>query len=150
MRRRWLAAGAAVTTLAGIVLWRLLPATGDTLDLPVARHETRDIAFRPIFIAGLLTLAGLAGIGGLAAWLYPQSRASSAVTTPLPSFPQPVLQPDTGADMASLRAEQMRALNGVYWLDHEHNIVHLPIDAAMREVATHGIPDWPAAPARQR
>ena len=54
-------------------------------------------------------------------------------------------------DMERFKQQQMKALNGVYWLDQGHGIVHLPIADAMRKLAEEGIPDWPTPkPAAKR
>lgn len=148
MRKRWLAAGAALAAGVGVLLWRLLPATGDTENLPPARHETRDVGFRPMLIAGVLMLVALGGVAGLAALIYPRSQVGNSIGRPVPDFPAPELQTNVGADMARFRDEQLRQLNAAYWLDREHGVVHLPIETAMQDVARTGIPDWPGAPPR--
>jgi hypothetical protein len=66
------------------------------------------------------------------------------VARPLPNFAQPQLQASPRADMDRFRSQQLGALNGVYWLDRAHGVVHLPIADAMRKVAEEGIADWPA------
>lgn len=116
--------------------------------LPPARHERTDVGLRAMAIAGVLMVAGLAGMLALASWLYPGSRTDKALTPPNGSeFPAPRLQTDVGADMARFRAEQLQQLNGAYWLDRDRDAVHMPIKGAMQDVASHGIPDWPASPA---
>ena len=116
--------------------------------LPPARHERTDVGLRAMAIAGVLMVAGLGGMLTLASWLYPGSRTDKALAAPNGSeFPAPRLQTDVGADMARFRAEQLQQLNGAYWLDRDRDLVHMPIKDAMRDVASHGIPDWPASPA---
>jgi len=38
-------------------------------------------------------------------------------------------------------------LNGTSWVDEERGVVHIPIEAAMRDISSHGIEDWPATAA---
>ncbi|MGI4939017.1 MAG: hypothetical protein ACRYHQ_00360 [Janthinobacterium lividum] len=116
--------------------------------LPPAQHERTDVGLRAMAIAGVLMMVGLGGMLALASWLYPGSRTDKTLTPPNGSeFPAPRLQTDVGADMARFRAEQMQQLNGAYWLDRDRDVVHMPIRDAMQDVASHGIPDWPASPA---
>lgn len=146
----WL--GAAVLA-AGLV--RLLPRSAAPADgpehaqddLPPARHEGTDVGFRALLVAGVLMLLALGGVLGFAAWLYPGAQTDKVLSPATnETFPAPRLQPDTAADMARFRAEQMQQLNGAYWLDRERRRVHMPIADAMRDVAARGIPDWPTAP----
>ncbi|MBV9750717.1 MAG: hypothetical protein JO157_18075 [Acetobacteraceae bacterium] len=111
--------------------------------LPPARHEVRDVGFRPLLIAGILTLMALAGVIGLAAWLFPQSLQDQMVPQAQERFPAPELQPSPPADMAAFHAQQLRQLNGTYWLDAGKTRLHIPIGQAMQDVARDGIADWP-------
>ena len=111
--------------------------------LPPARNEVRDVGFRHVLAgAGGLALA-LAIVLLSAWWLYPETMTDQYVTQPLPRFADPQLQSSPRLDMDNFRAQQLEQLNGVYWLDPEHRIVHLPIQDAMRKVAQEGIADWP-------
>jgi hypothetical protein len=115
-------------------------------DLPPAQHETADVALRPMLIGGAGVLMVLALLSGLTGWLYPGARDPHVVRTAnLPHFPTPALQADPAADMAAFRAEQLRLLNGVWWVNRTAGTVHQPINDAMRKLASTGIPDWPAA-----
>ena len=60
--------------------------------LPAAEYERRDMRFGTIFLGGVGTLVTLAGMLGLALWLYPRSVPDKQIATPLPSFPAPRLQ----------------------------------------------------------
>jgi hypothetical protein len=114
-------------------------------DLPPAGHENADITFRPLLIGGLATLAVLAALTGLTGWLYPGSRDTHVVrTATIPPFPAPALQPDPEADMQRFRTDQLRQVNGVWWVDRAAGTVHMPIADAMQKLAATGIPDWPA------
>ncbi len=113
-------------------------------DLPPARPDTGDVALRPMLIGGAAVLMVLAVLGGLTGWLYPSARDPHVVrTTQLPQFPAPALQADPAADMRKFRAEQLRQLNGVWWVNRTAGTVHQPIGDAMRKLAAAGIPDWP-------
>jgi len=116
--------------------------------LPPAQRETRDVGFAPMLIAGLLMLAALGLIALFVLWLYPRSTYDKQFGQSAPKFAEPVLQPDTALDMKHFYAEEMKALNGVGWVDQAQGIVHIPIADAMRDVARTGIPDWPTAPRR--
>ena len=151
MRRRWWAvAGAALAGAAGLVAWRWRAEGANSENLPVARHEERDIGFRPMATGAGLTLIGLAATAGLALWIYPNSPTDKSMPQPMPQFAQPTLQNNVAADYGTLHDEQLRQLNGAYWMDRANNVVHVPIDQAMADVAREGIRDWPTAKERRR
>ena len=117
--------------------------------LPPARHETTDVALRPMLIGAAGVLMVLVGVGGLTFWLYPGARDPRVVRTgALSRYPGPELQPDPTADMAQFSAEQARQVNGVWWVDRARGTVHQPIGDAMRRLAAIGIADWPKAAVR--
>lgn len=148
----WLGAAALAVGLVRLLPRPAAPAAADGPEpeqdnLPPARHESTDVGFSPMLVAGVLMLVALAGALGLAAWLYPGAQTDKLLSPATnETFPAPRLQPDVAADMARFRAEQMQQLNGAYWLDRERSRVHMPIADAMKDVAAHGIPDWPASP----
>lgn len=111
--------------------------------LPPARHELRDAPFRWIAAAAAWLALAIALVIGLAWWMYPNTMTDQYVAMPVPSFAQPQLQSAPRLDMSVFLAKELKALNGLYWLDREHGVVHLPIQDAMRKVAEEGIPDWP-------
>ena len=143
-------AGTVLAGTAGLLAWRRHGAETDPEHLPVARHEERDVGFRPLAIGAGLTLAGLAAMAGLALWIYPDTPTDKSLPDPMPAFPQPVLQANVGADYAALHTRQLDQLNGAYWLDRAQNVVHLPITQAMEAVAREGIADWPTAKERRK
>ena len=113
--------------------------------LPTAKRETRDVTFWQMVTGGLGVLAFVALGVGVAYWLYPEP--DKTLTFQQPQFyPMPTLQDDTVADMNRFRAEQLRQLSGIYWIDKTDSTVHLPIEDAMRLVAREGIADWPKTP----
>lgn len=114
--------------------------------LPPARNEQRDVRFKYV-AAGASWLALAMALALLWAWwLFPHTMTDQYVARPVPQFAQPQLQSSPRLDMERFTQQQMKALNGVYWLDQGRGVVHLPIADAMRKVAEEGIPDWPTPP----
>jgi hypothetical protein len=113
-------------------------------ELPPPAHEMTDVAVRPVLIGLVLTAIMLGSLAGLAFWLYPISDRRIAL--PLPRDPEPRLQADPAADMQALLARELQRLHATGWVDRAHGIAHIPIEAAMQEVAHRGIPDWPRSP----
>ena len=151
MRRKWWSAAAAVlAAVAGLALWRWRPEGGDPGNLPVARHEERDIGFRVMAMGAGLTLLGLAAVVGVALWIYPDTPTDKSLPQHLPDFPQPRLQDNVAADYDTIHGEQLRQLDGAYWIDRANRVVHVPIQQAMEDVAREGIRDWPAAKERRK
>ena len=143
LRRLVLLISAAAAGLAGLAWLRPVDA-GPEGPLPPARHEQRDVRFKPMLIAGILMLLALLAVAGLAAWLFPDSKQDRVVDLPQAQFPTPQLQPSPATDLAVFRKRQLQRLNSAYWIDREARRVHIPIAQAMRDVAQRGIPDWPA------
>lgn len=112
--------------------------------LSPSRHERRDVRF--VYIAaGAAWVALVLAIVLLSAWwMFPSTMTDQYVALPLPGFASPQLQSSPAADLARFKQQKLQALNGTYWLDRAHGVVHLPIADAMRKVAQEGIPDWPA------
>ena len=128
---------------------RWWPTLSEHANLPTARHEASDVAFRPLLIGGVGVLALAALLAGLVGLLYPGTRDPRLVRSgAVPQYPAPALQPDPAADMARFRAQQLDQLNGVWWVDRAAGAVHQPIADAMRRLAAQGIADWPATPVR--
>lgn len=109
-----------------------------------APHEARDVRFKPMLIAAAGMVVAVAAVLGTAFWMFPHTTTDQYVARPIPNFAPPRLQPSPRADMDAFRAQQMRDLNGVYWIDRRAGTVHVPIAGAMRKLAAEGIPDWPA------
>ena len=113
-------------------------------NLPHARREPDDVTIR----FGLFWFCGIAlALGvviGIAMILFPSTPAQQAITMPVPQFPAPVLQSSPRAEMATFLRAELARLNSLGWVDRDKGVVHIPIAAAMRKVATEGIPGWPA------
>lgn len=114
-------------------------------ELPPAQHERSDIpaARLGLGIAGVGVVLVLLGV--LVAALFPASLKDRTIAGRILPFPAPQLQRSPRADMARFFSQQMRAVNGVWWVDRGRGIVHLPIDDAMRKLAQEGVADWPQA-----
>ncbi len=115
------------------------------VELAPPRHEPADVTPR---LAGSLALLA-AGIAALLAFgvsvFFPAALVTPPRFDPAKVFPTPRLQSSPRSDMAKFRAQEMQRLTQYGWVDRAHGIVHIPIDAAMADVAHDGIPDWPAA-----
>lgn len=109
---------------------------------PVLR-EKKDIG--PRFMLALLSLIGACLILMLllAYLLFPKEIRDQRFAGPFPRFPAPTLQPKPASDMQRFYAEEMQHLNSTGWIDKAAGKVHIPIDQAMRLVATEGVPGWP-------
>lgn len=110
------------------------------------RHEATDVSLR--FMLGLFALIGvtLLAMVWLAYALFPGEVRDQRFAQPFPTYPSPRLQTDPAADMQQFLAAELQELNSAGWKDRGANVVHIPIDQAMRLVAKDGIPDWPTAP----
>jgi hypothetical protein len=111
--------------------------------LPPARHEHSDVTVRSALIAFPLILMGLLVSILLVRWIYPGVTIDRRLPTALPVYPEPRLQPDPAADMQRFLKAELGRLNSGGWDDKAKGQGHIPIDAAMRQIAASGIPDWP-------
>jgi len=59
--------------------------------------------------------------------------------------PAPRLQIDATADLERLRQAERSQLDAAGWIDHDQNIVRIPVQRAMQLVAKRGLPGWPKA-----
>jgi hypothetical protein len=57
--------------------------------------------------------------------------------------PGPRLETNPQADLQRFRAEEEKRLNTYYWVDRQKGIVHIPIEQAMKKLATTGVPGFP-------
>jgi hypothetical protein len=111
--------------------------------IPTARHEHTDIGERFVWVGAALMLGLLVVCALLTRWLYPQSLSDATLTSPLPEYPAPRLQPDPAAEMRAFHAQQIRRLDSTGWVDEGHGVVHIPIADAIGIVVQEGIPGWP-------
>lgn len=64
--------------------------------------------------------------------------------TPVPPG-VPALDPDQAAESQQLRATQQAWLDQYQWMDRAKGVARIPIDRAMAELATRGLPATPPA-----
>ena len=76
--------------------------------LPPARHETRDVAFRPMLVGAVLMAAGLGTIAGIAWWMFPHTMTDVVVPNGIPAYPQPTLQNSPSQDMSRFFQAEIR------------------------------------------
>lgn len=120
----------------------------EMLSISTARREVTDVSGTFITLAFLVMLSGLATVGLLCWWIFPGAPHRERIPYPVPAFPPPHLQAAPHEDMVRFYRQEMDRLNSVGWIDHAKGLVHIPIEQAMRAVASQGIKDWPTpAPA---
>lgn len=119
-------------------------------ELPPARHEMSDVTFRLLATGFAGVLLTVLGCMFFVMWLYPGAVQDRRLGGPLPHYPAPNLEADPHADLQAFEAKELQQLNSAGWVDRTHNVVHLPIDDAMRRIAAQGIPDWPTRQEAQR
>ncbi len=111
---------------------------------PEVAYEPSDMSVAVVGWAALGVLLWLVLIPLILAWGYPASTGDTPkAPTVLP--PEPRLQSDPRADLLSYEAEKERRLESYGWVDRDKGIVHIPIEVAMKRLASRGIPDWPGA-----
>jgi len=59
--------------------------------------------------------------------------------------PGPRLQTNAPADLRRFRANEEQRLDSYYWVDKNKGVVHIPIEQAMQQLVSTGIPDFPKA-----
>ena len=66
--------------------------------------------------------------------------------TPAARFPQPQLQSNAAADLVQIQSAEEEKLDTYGWVDRPAGITRMPVEQAMRLIAEHGVPVWPAPP----
>jgi len=115
----------------------------ETLAIPTAQREARDVSRRFIITAFVLLLSGVAIVGLLCWWIFPRAPHDRLLAYPPPAYPAPSLQASPPQDMARFYRQEMERLNSVGWVDRARGIAHIPIAQAMTMIAKDGIKDWP-------
>ena len=115
----------------------------DESALPHPTHETTDVSLWVIWIGVPALIVTVVALGLLVLWLFPGRTVDRTIHLPLAHYPSPELQPNPRADLRDFRSARLKWLNSSGWIDRAHGIAHIPIAAAMREVAAEGIADWP-------
>jgi hypothetical protein len=146
----------AVAVFSGLFVWRfLIPRGPAPVRRPIppgaAGHEDADpgVAYEPTDWP--LGPIGLIFLGTLALLVISCVVLIAAYRSALPDVdrevriapPGPRLQTNPEADLARFRAEEARRLNTYYWIDKQKGIVHIPIEQAMQNLASAGIPGFP-------
>jgi hypothetical protein len=62
----------------------------------------------------------------------------------VPPYPAPALQVKPQVDLQTYRTRAEHDLNGYGWIDQAHGVARIPIDRAMKLLATRGLPVRPA------
>lgn len=96
---------------------------------------------RRVTLVALALIALLAACVGVSLWLAHDlarryARPPAVQPTALPATAGPSLEPDPAATLAQFRAQKAALLEGYGWVDRAHGIAHVPIDVAMRILAT--------------
>ncbi len=117
---------------------------GMTEEDVVHRHERSDVQARwPVLIGvvvGLFLPFTVALVALLMNTLFAPQPATPKIFAQEPRAANvPRLQVYPQADLAEVRAQWQRRLNGYGWIDRAHGIVHIPIDAAMQRLAQQGL-----------
>ncbi|HEY7243711.1 MAG TPA: hypothetical protein VH678_07485 [Xanthobacteraceae bacterium] len=111
-------------------------------EAPKTAFEPTDWALAPVALIyfGILVLLVVSSFVIIAA--YPTSLPDVSRRLRI-APPGPQLQTDPQADLRRFRAEEERRLNTYYWFDKRNGLVHIPIEEAMKKLATTGVPGFP-------
>src|SRR5438067_11487716 len=120
----------------------------------MAERGITDIDLRAVRRGALAIVGGIV-FAALAAWFLLRELGPAANTPPLApplahpesSFsPAPRLQPAPQPERAAYFAEKARQTGSYGWVDREAGIARIPLEEAMRLLATHPSAASPAAP----
>lgn len=114
-------------------------------DNPDTAFETADVDLRAIGWVAAAVFVWLGLVPFILSLGYPDSTRD-AFKAPTAVPPGPRLEQDPRADLAAFRAAKDERLDSYGWVDRAHQIVHIPIDEAMKRIAQRGLPDWPGKP----
>lgn len=81
--------------------------------------------------------------------LFPGAEDLDRIPAGLPLPPAPRLQVKPEDDLNRLRAAEQSRLTTFGWIDRRDQIVHVPIEHAMRLVVEHGLEGWPSSQSPQ-
>jgi hypothetical protein len=104
--------------------------------------ERESIALKPVLIAIAALFVVIGVCAGLVSALEGHYRVAYARpgtlldASGMPATTGPAPQPAPQADLAAFRAEKGALLESYGWVDRPHNVVHIPIERAMRLLAT--------------
>lgn len=110
-------------------------------------HEVADAPPLRLFLAGVLTLAGIGVVlllvWGVKAWIADardRPPVSALARAPVET-PAPRLQRSPARDLQEFRAAEDRELHTLGWADRGAGIARIPIENAMALLATRGWPE---------
>jgi hypothetical protein len=149
----------AIVALLALSIWRfLMPHSPEDATRPALagadsdRSENPGVAFEPsdwapgpiaLIYVGTMVLVVISSLVLIAA--YPNSLPDVGRTVRI-APPGPRLQTDPRGDLEHFRAEEDKRFRTYYWINKSQGIVHIPIEQAMRKLATTGIPGFPKGP----
>lgn len=122
---------------------------------PGPGHETRDVQAGPTFRAGLYILGAMFLTAVVVVPLFrllkrdetaAQAPAATAlkVDPGLLAAPGPRLLTAEPKTLAAFRSQEQEILTTYAWVEKDKGIVRIPVDEALRIVAEHGLPTFPA------
>lgn len=108
---------------------------------PGVAFERSDWALRPVALVYVGTVVLLVVSSLVLTVAYPNSLRDVGRAVRI-APPGPRLQTDAEGDLRRFRAEEDKRLNSYYWINKSTGLVHIPIEQAMRKLATTGIPSF--------
>lgn len=145
--------GGIVTAFAWGFAWRQMvrrshqqeataAATSRESEHPATAYETSDWDLAPVGLVylGAFVLLVISCLVLIAA--YPSSVHDVSRTLHM-TPPGPQLQTNPGADLKAFRAKEQKRLETYYWVDRQKDLVHIPIEDAMKKLVQTGIPGFP-------
>lgn len=109
---------------------------------PETAFEPTDVSVRALGVLAVIVLVWLGLVPYVLSLGYPDST-HDAFKSPTVVPPEPRQQTHPAQDLAAFRAAKQERLASYGWVDQAHGVAHIPIDEAMKQVAEHGLPDWP-------
>ena len=120
-------------------------ATTDQRNDPTTAFEPTDWSLRPVALIYVAIPVLLVISCFVLIVAYPNAMPDADRTLHI-APPGPRLQIDAEGDLQRFRADTERRLSTYYWIDKKQGIVHIPIDQAMKKLATTGAPGFPKVP----
>ncbi|HXS40614.1 MAG TPA: hypothetical protein VN766_10550 [Stellaceae bacterium] len=108
---------------------------------PGTEFERSDMNVAAVALIAIVTLLYVCLAPFILTGLYPSALSDVGRVLHIKP-PAPVLQLDPQADLQDFRAKEKTRLDSYGWVDRGGGIAHIPIDAAMKDLAARGIPDF--------
>jgi hypothetical protein len=121
---------------------RQKPATSHERENSATAFEPTDWSLRPVALIYLAIPVLLVVSCFVLLAAYPNALPDVDRTLRI-APPGPRLQTDAEGDLRRFRADEERRLNTYYWIDKQKGMVHIPIEQAMKKLATTGAPGFP-------